>query len=57
VFHGSCLHGNSWWNQDPAVDYFYSAAKHRSRDVLWSIFTLALIEVPDLEMRRVMASL
>jgi hypothetical protein len=43
VFHGSCLHGNSWWNQYPAVDYFYSAAKHRSRDVLWSIFALALI--------------
>jgi hypothetical protein len=23
------------------VDYFYSAAKHRFRDVLWSIFALA----------------
>jgi hypothetical protein len=25
------------------VDYFYSAAKHRSRGVLWPIFTPALI--------------
>jgi C-terminal processing protease CtpA/Prc len=25
------------------VDYFYSAAKHRSRGVLWSIFAPALI--------------
>ena len=26
------------------MDYFYSAAKHRSRGVLWPIFTPALIE-------------
>ena len=30
--------GHSSENQDPAVDYFYSAAKHRSRGVLWPIF-------------------
>jgi hypothetical protein len=35
-------------NQDPAVDYFYSAAKHRSRGVLWPIFTPALIPAPSL---------
>jgi len=29
--------------QVPAVVYFYSAAKHRSRGVLWSIFAPALI--------------
>jgi hypothetical protein len=28
-----------------AVDYFYSAAKRRSRGVLWPIFTPALIHV------------
>jgi hypothetical protein len=28
------------------VDFFYSAAKRRSRDVLWSIFALALILRP-----------
>jgi hypothetical protein len=27
------------------VDYFYSAAKHRSRGVLWSIFAPALIQL------------
>jgi len=27
------------------VDYFYSAAQHRFRGVLWSIFALALIHV------------
>ncbi len=30
-------------NQVPAVDYFYSAAKHRSRGALWPIFAPALI--------------
>jgi hypothetical protein len=29
------------------VDFFYSAAKHRSRGVLWSIFALALIVEAD----------
>jgi hypothetical protein len=26
------------------MDYFYSAAKHRSRGILWSIFSPARIE-------------
>ena len=32
-------------NQDPAVDYFYSAAKRRFRSALWSIFAPALMRV------------
>ena len=32
---------NSSRNQDPAVDYFYSAATHRSRGALWPIFAPA----------------
>jgi hypothetical protein len=31
-------------NQVPAMDYFYSAAKHRSRGALWPIFAPALID-------------
>jgi hypothetical protein len=45
VSHETCRKSNSSWNQDPAVAYFYSAAKHRFRGVLWSIFALALIAV------------
>jgi hypothetical protein len=44
VSHETCRKSNSSWNQDPAVAYFYSAAKHRFRGVLWSIFALALID-------------
>jgi hypothetical protein len=43
VSHKPTLPGNGSRNKDPAVDYFYSAAKHRSRGVLWSIFAPALI--------------
>jgi hypothetical protein len=43
VFHKSPLPGNGSRNQNPAVDYFYSAAKHRSRNVRWCIFAPALI--------------
>ena len=32
-------------NQVPAVDYFYSAAKHRSRGALWPIFAPALVVI------------
>jgi hypothetical protein len=35
--------GNSSRNEDPAVDYFYSAAMHRSRGVLWPSFAPARI--------------
>ncbi len=37
--------GNSSRNEDPAVDYFYSAAMHRSRGVLWPSFAPARIAV------------
>jgi hypothetical protein len=43
VFHEPCLQGKCSRNQDPAVDYFYSAAKRRSRGALWPIFAPALI--------------
>jgi hypothetical protein len=43
VSHEPCLKGKRPQDQDPAVDFFYSAAKRRSRGVLWSIFALALI--------------
>jgi hypothetical protein len=38
----SAAYATSSQNQNPA-DYFYSAATHRSRGVLWPIFTPALI--------------
>jgi hypothetical protein len=44
VFHEPCLQGKRSRNQVPAVDYFYSAAKRRSRGALWSIFAPALID-------------
>src|ERR1017187_9333167 len=43
VSHRPSPQGNGSRNEDPAVDYFYSAAEHRSRGVLWSIFAPALI--------------
>jgi hypothetical protein len=39
--------GNSSRNEDPAVDYFYSAAMHRSRGVLWPSFAPARIALPE----------
>src|ERR1035437_9002110 len=45
VSHKPPLPGNGSRNKDPAVDYFYSAAKHRSRGVLLSIFAPALIRI------------
>src|ERR1035437_3527967 len=50
VSHKPPLPGNGSRNKDPAVDYFYSAAKHRSRGVLWSIFAPALIDVSPLSL-------
>src|SRR5664280_836981 len=45
-------HATSSRNQNPA-DYFYSAATHRSRGVLWPIFTPARIAaLPDLRSGR-----
>ena len=46
--HGPCIEGKRPQNQDPAVDCFYSAAKRRSRRVLWSIFALALTPAEEL---------
>ena len=43
MFHEPCQQGNSSRKQDPAVDYFYSAAEHRSRGALWLGFALARI--------------
>jgi hypothetical protein len=34
------------WNQNAAVDYFYSATSRRYRGAMWSIFTLAFIPPP-----------
>ena len=43
MFHEPCHQRNRSRNQDPAVDYFYSAAEHRSRGALWSSFAPARI--------------
>ena len=45
MFHKPCHQGNSSRNQDPAVDYFYSAAKLCKSGALWHGFAPALI--PD----------
>ncbi len=34
------------WNQNVAVDYFYSATSRRSRGVTWSIFHAARTQIP-----------
>jgi len=46
-------HATSSRNQNPA-DYFYSAATHRSRGVLWPIFTPA--RIPRLTPRNAVGS-
>jgi hypothetical protein len=43
VFHEPRQQGNSSRKQDPAVDYFYSAAAHRLRGALWPSFAPARI--------------
>ena len=43
MFHEPCQQGNSSRKQDPAVDYFYSAAEHRSRGALCPSFAPARI--------------
>ena len=43
MFHEPRHLGNSSRKQDPAVDYFYSAAVRRSRGALWPSFALARI--------------
>ena len=43
VFHEPSHPGKCSRNQNPAVDYFYSAAEHRSRGALWPRFAPARI--------------
>ena len=45
MFHEPCHQRNGSRNQDPAVDYFYSAAEHRLRGALWPSFAPARILV------------
>jgi hypothetical protein len=47
VSHESADKATTHGNQNPAVDYFYSAATRRSRDALWTIFAPAFSLLPD----------